>query len=78
MATADIEAGESAVGVYMDDDTTVEVATKAAVPLGHKIAVEARGPGEEVLEYGIPIGIAPEGFEPGDYVHVHNLKSARW
>ena len=78
VATSDIEAGAAAVGVYMDDDSTVEVAAKADIPLGHKIAVEARSPDEQVLEYGIPIGVAPEGFEPGDYVHVHNLKSARW
>jgi (2R)-sulfolactate sulfo-lyase subunit alpha len=78
VATSDIEAGEAVIGVYMDDDSTIEVAAKADIPLGHKIAVEGRGPSEQVLEYGIPIGIAPEGFESGDYVHVHNLKSARW
>jgi (2R)-sulfolactate sulfo-lyase subunit alpha len=78
VATSDIEAGEAVVGIYMDDDSNVEVAAKAVIPLGHKIAVEARGPGEQVLEYGVPIGVAPDGFELGDYVHVHNLKSARW
>jgi (2R)-sulfolactate sulfo-lyase subunit alpha len=78
VATSDIEAGESVVGVYMDDDSTVEVGARGDIPLGHKIAVEARGPSEQVLEYGTPIGTAPQGFEPGDYVHVHNLKSARW
>jgi (2R)-sulfolactate sulfo-lyase subunit alpha len=78
VATSDIEAGEAVIGVYMDDDSTIEVAARADIPLGHKVAVEARGSREQVLEYGIPIGIAPEGFEPGDYVHVHNLKSARW
>ena len=78
VATSDIAEGAAVVGVYMDDDTTVEVAAHAAIPLGHKIAVETRGPGEQVLEYGIPIGVAPDGFERGDYVHVHNLKSARW
>jgi (2R)-sulfolactate sulfo-lyase subunit alpha len=78
VATSDIEAGEAVVGVYMDDDSTVEVTARTDIPLGHKIAVEARRPSEQVLEYGIPIGIAPKGFEPGDYVHVHNLKSARW
>ena len=78
VATADIAAGASVVGVYMDDDTTVEVTAGADIPLGHKIAVEARGPSEPVLEYGIRIGIAPEGFVAGEYVHVHNLRSARW
>ncbi len=78
VATSDIEVGESVVGVYMDDDSTVEVEAKGDVPLGHKIAVEAREAGGEVTEYGVRIGVAPAGFARGDYVHTHNLKSARW
>ncbi|MDQ3911728.1 MAG: UxaA family hydrolase [Actinomycetota bacterium] len=78
VATSDIEVGERVVGIYMDDDTAVEVTAKENVPLGHKIAVEKCGPDEAVIEYGVQIGTAPEGFEVGDYVHTHNLKSARW
>ena len=78
VATSDIADGESVVGVYMDDDSSVEVSAKGKVPLGHKIAVEACEPGGAVIEYGVQIGNAPEGFEVGDYVHTHNLKSARW
>lgn len=48
------------------------------MPLGHKIAVETCEPGAAVIEYGVQIGKAPEGLEVGDYVHTHNLKSARW
>ncbi len=78
VATSDIEEREKVVGIYMDDDTAVEVTAKESVPLGHKIAVEECGPGGAVLEYGVQIGKAPEGLEVGDYVHTHNLKSARW
>ena len=78
VATSDIRSGERVIGVYMDDDSTVEVEALGDVPLGHKIAVEARDPGGEVVEYGERIGVAPEGFVRGDYVHTHNLKSARW
>ncbi len=78
VATSDIMAEESVVGVYMDDDSTVEVSARGDVPLGHKIAVEDCEPGGAVIEYGVQIGKAPEGFEVGDYVHTHNLKSARW
>jgi (2R)-sulfolactate sulfo-lyase subunit alpha len=78
VATSDIEAGEKVVGIYMDDDSWVEVDARAAVPLGHKIAVEELDAQSEVMEYGIRIGRAPEGFRLGDYVHTHNLKSARW
>ena len=78
VATSDIEAGEKVVGVYMDDDSTIEVTSMGEVPLGHKIAVEELPPGGAVIEYGIQIGKAPEGLSVGDYVHTHNLKSARW
>ena len=78
VATSDIEVGESVVGVYMDDDSTVEVEARGSVPLGHKIVVEACEPGGAVIEYGVQIGKAPEGLQVGDYVHTHNLKSARW
>ncbi len=78
VATSDIEAGEKVVGIYMDDDTSVEVMSKDNVPLGHKIAVEGCEQGGAVIEYGVQIGKAPQGLEVGDYVHTHNLKSARW
>ena len=78
VATSDIESGEHVVGVFLDDSSTVEVEVHAAVPLGHKLAIRACEPGSTVLEYGTPIGIAPDGLGEGDYVHTHNLKSARW
>ena len=78
VATSDIGAGEKVTGVYMDDDSTVEVEAKGDVPLGHKIAVEGREAGGDVTEYGVRIGVAKDDFERGDYVHTHNLKSARW
>ena len=78
VATSDIGAGETVVGVYMDDDSTVEVEARGDVPLGHKIAVEACEPGDDVTEYGVRIAVSPGGFARGDYVHTHNLKSARW
>lgn len=78
VATSDIEAGEPVVGVFIDDDSTVEVAARAAIPLGHKISIAALRPGEDVLEYGTRIGRAPDGLAIGDYVHTHNIRSARW
>jgi (2R)-sulfolactate sulfo-lyase subunit alpha len=78
VATSDIGAGERVVGVYMDDDSTVEVEALGDVPLGHKIAVEGCEAGGDVTAYGVRIGRATEDFRRGDYVHTHNLKSARW
>jgi (2R)-sulfolactate sulfo-lyase subunit alpha len=78
VAVVDIASGERVRGVFMDDDSTVDVEAKAAVPLGHKIAIAALAPDAAVIEYGIPIGKTTASFEPGTYVHTHNLRSARW
>lgn len=78
VATSDIEEGETVTGVYMDDDSTVEVVSKGDIPLGHKIAVEECESGGAVIEYGVQIGEAKNDLMVGDYVHTHNIKSARW
>lgn len=78
VAVADIKAGEKVVGVYMEDDSTIEVVSKGDVPLGHKIAVSKLDANAPVLKYGIQIGFTPQGLEIGDYVHTHNIKTLRW
>ena len=78
VATRDIEANETVTGVYMDDNSLVEVVARQAVPLGHKIALENLTEGFDVIEYGQVIGFASTGWTHGDYVHTHNLKSKRW
>ncbi len=47
----------------------------SAVPGGHKIALCDISPGEYVIKYGEPIGVAVAGISAGDHVHVHNMKS---
>ena len=78
VATTDIAAGETVVGVFMDEESTLEVPARGDIPLGHKIAIGEVAAGDEVIEYGIPIGKASERIDAGDYVHTHNLRSARW
>jgi (2R)-sulfolactate sulfo-lyase subunit alpha len=78
VAVADIVRGEHVQGVFMDDDSTIEIDANDAVPLGHKIAITDVAGDASVIEYGIPIGKAVEAFSTGAYVHTHNLKSARW
>lgn len=78
VATSDIDKGETVTGVYMDDDSSVNVVSNGDVPLGHKIAVEECEAGGAIIEYSIHIGKATEDLKVGDYVHTHNIKSARW
>ena len=45
------------------------------IAVGHKIACQAIAVGEQVRKYGAPIGTATQAVAPGEWVHVHNLKS---
>lgn len=78
IATTDIAAGQQAIGVFMDDNPEITVTSLHDVPLGHKISIGELKDGGKVIEYGIPIGIAPGGLTMGEFVHTHNIKSARW
>jgi hypothetical protein len=53
------------------------VTTAEAIPRGHKVALASIAPGEPVVKYGSPIGIATEDVCPGAHVHTHNLSSNR-
>ena len=78
VAVATIAPGEEVTVVYMDDDSIESVVARAEVPYGHKIAVQPCTRDASVLEYGVRIGVATSNIELGDYVHTHNLKTARW
>jgi hypothetical protein len=47
----------------------------AASPVAHKIALRPIGQDAQVLKYGVPIGRAKVAIEPGQHVHVHNIRS---
>ena len=48
-----------------------------SIPFGHKLAIRPLAAGDDVLKYGEVIGRASEAIEPGRWVHVHNVESAR-
>jgi (2R)-sulfolactate sulfo-lyase subunit alpha len=78
VAVEDIRAGETAEGVILEDESPVTIKALQDIPLGHKIALTSIGPGATVIKYGEPIGKAMAAIRPGEHVHTHNLKSARW
>jgi (2R)-sulfolactate sulfo-lyase subunit alpha len=77
VAVADLEPGPVR-GVVLASDGDVTAELHATVPLGHKFALVPRASGDDVIEYGVRIGIAASDIAAGDYVHVHNMRSARW
>jgi len=46
------------------------------IPVPHKIALKAIKKDEVVYKYGYPIGLATRDIMEGEWVHLHNLKSA--
>jgi altronate dehydratase small subunit len=74
-ALSDLEAGDT-VELKIEDRTLV-TSLSAAVPFGHKFSVDGIESGSPVVKYGEVIGIALGDIRPGDYVHVHNVASAR-
>ncbi len=56
----------------MEGDTAV---AQSDVSIGHKIARRFIPQGAEVIKYGMSIGAATADVQPGEWVHLHNLRS---
>lgn len=76
VAVRDLDPGP-AEGGYLTGSASVRVQLTEAVPLGHKLALADIAAGQEIIEYGQPVGIATRDIRHGDHVHVHNVRSAR-
>ena len=70
IATRDIAAGTPARDVRGCERTAIE-----PIPQGHKIALADLAPGESVVRYGVPVGVATAAVGAGRLVHVHNVAS---
>ena len=56
---------------------TLTFNVRDAVPFGHKIAIRPMTAGEAVTKYGEVIGRASRDVALGEWVHTHNVESAR-
>lgn len=52
------------------------VVARQDVAPGHKIALANVSPDEQITKYGLPIGLASQPIQSGDWVHSHNLRTA--
>jgi (2R)-sulfolactate sulfo-lyase subunit alpha len=68
----------AASAAYLDSGERFGITARDAIPLGHKIALRDLGESEDVLEYGVLIGLTRGPVAAGQLVHTHNLRSARW
>ncbi|WP_298196419.1 UxaA family hydrolase [Novosphingobium sp.] len=64
--------------VAAGEEVTVEgivLAVSDTVSIGHKLALAVLRPGDKVIKYGMPIGSITRAVGPGDWVHMHNMRS---
>lgn len=78
VVTTPIEENEQIIGVCMEDNSEVNIKANHDIPLGHKISLKEFEVNQPVIEYGIQIGLTTTKWRIGDYVHTHNIKTARW
>ena len=77
VAVRDLSPGRVS-GAYLDTDEDLTIDLHHEVPLGHKLALTDIHKGDDVVEYSVRVGIASQDIAAGDYVHTHNVRSARW
>src|ERR1051326_1826242 len=69
VAVASLSAGETC---ELDDQTLI---LGDGIGIGHKVALRRIGAGEKITKWNCPIGSATRDIQPGEHVHVHNLRS---
>lgn len=72
----DVEKGQT-IEILKKDGSVSHIEALTSIPYGHKIAVEDIQEGEAITKYGEEIGISTAPITEGEWVHVHNLQSAR-
>lgn len=77
VAVRELEPG-TVEGGSVTGSGAVSIQLRERVPLGHKLALRDVPVGGDVIEYGVRVGVASADIARGDYVHVHNMRSARW
>lgn len=58
------------------DGGMITVTALEEIPAGHKMAIKDIPAGSEVIKYGYRIGNAKEDIKAGNWIHVHNVKTA--
>lgn len=77
VATRDLTPGP-VHGAVLTTDADVDAQLNHDVPLGHKFALRELAEGGPVIEYSVPVAVVTAAIGAGDYVHTHNVRSARW
>lgn len=73
-----VKKGDQLTGWIMDQDRIITHQAGGDIPIGHKLAIRPLNEKDTVLKYGVDIGRMVAAANPGEHVHVHNLKTKRW
>jgi altronate hydrolase len=70
VALSDIAAGETAL-----DRAQLTVTARERIPQGHKVALQPIAVDEQIIRFGMPVGVAKRAIAKGALVHIHNVRS---
>jgi len=73
-----LTAGTDMLCAVTADNSDFRLTAKAAIPIGHKVALRPLAEGETVVKYGEDIGRMIKAADVGEHVHTHNCKTKRW
>ncbi len=75
--TGIVEAGEKLEVLSPDGKVILETSPVEEIIFGHKIALKPLDKDEPIIKYGEVIGVASKPIKTGEWVHTHNVNSAR-
>ena len=75
--TSIVEIGDEVEVLSPNGDVILKAKPVEKIIFGHKLALKAIGTGVEIVKYGEVIGVASKPIKVGEWVHVHNVDSAR-
>jgi predicted RecA/RadA family phage recombinase len=75
--TGDVRKGESVEILSPDGKVILKAKPVDDIAFGHKLSLRRIREGEEIIKYGEVIGVASRDIPAGEWVHTHNVDSAR-
>ena len=76
-ATGDVKKGEQVEILSPDGKVILKARPVDDIAFGHKLSLRRIKKGEEIIKYGEVIGVASKVIPAGEWVHTHNVDSAR-
>jgi len=76
-ATSIVEAGEEVEVLSPNGDVVLKAKPVERIIFGHKLALQDLKADDRIIKYGQVIGVAARDINVGEWLHTHNVNSAR-